>query len=109
MLERELSFIVELRPLLLPDTSTNGSVIDEEIWLENWLHILAIFQRQWNGFLDCLVENIGVRFSQQIDEMTARWLLLIVEGIQSYSFYYLVNDVSEKRLNIKRVYLAFSF
>lgn len=85
---------MELRPLLLPDMSDSNAVIDEEVWLENWLHILAIFQRHWSGFLDCLVENMGVRFSQPIDEMSAKWLLRIVEGLQSYSFYYLVHDVS---------------
>ena len=92
---------MELRPLLLPDMSAANFAIDEDVWLENWLHILAIFQRHWSGFLDCLVENIGVRFSRPIDEMSAKWLLQIVEGIQSYSFYCLVNDVSVMRVNIK--------
>lgn len=79
--------------MLYPDVQSTNEIIDEDVWLENWLHILAIAYSRWNGFLDCLVENIGVRFSQEMDEQSAKWLLQIVEGIHSYDFYSMIIEV----------------
>lgn len=64
---------VELCPLLLPDPKD----ADRDVWLDNWLHILSIAYSRWNGFVDCLVENMALYLSVCEDEAIVEMLLLI--------------------------------
>ena len=80
---------VELCPLLLPDPKD----ADRDVWLDNWLHILSIAYSRWNGFVDCLVENMALYLSVCEDEAIVEMLWLLTRKLFSHSFYGMAFEV----------------
>ena len=74
---------------MLPDPKD----ADRDVWLDNWLHIISIAYSRWNGFLDCIMENMALYLSLCEDLVSIDLLLMLIRKLYSRSFYGMVLDV----------------